>query len=401
MQREQRAAAFPLGVCCAPLVAALPFSSLTRGIAVDAIRQLLHTLTDVEGMIRWGGYVALAAIIFSETGLMVGFFLPGDSLLVTAGLFAGRGVLNLFVLWVLLIPCAIAGNTTGYAIGHRIGRALFQRKSSRLFNRRHLVRTQLFYEEHGGKAVVIAQFLPIFRTFTPVVAGVARMRYRRFIAFNVFGAIFWIGSMTSIGYFLVRIFPGIQKHIELMIIAVVLVSFIPGGISSWRARTAARRAKAAFLATMGELATALGQLRWDWSPEALPRLVGSLPSPRERGVVASEAGTPTVSGRRVDVVAAESAPIGTLSEAGEEVAAWEIEARFDQALAVLTRPLGSPTKADPLPDDPAHEGRQAAWDLPGARLTLLHRRDERHRLALRIEPPTGEVTMPMPRQPGG
>jgi len=364
---------------------------------VDALRQLLHTLTDVEGMIRWGGYVALAVIVFSETGLMVGFFLPGDSLLVTAGLFAGRGLLRLTMLWLLLIPCAIAGNSTGYAIGRRIGRALFARPSGRLFNRRHLVRTQLFYEQHGGKAVVIAQFLPIFRTFTPVVAGIARMRYRRFIGFNVFGAVLWVGSMTSIGYFLVRIFPGIEKHIELMIIAVVLISFIPGMISGWRARREQKRARSLFLATMNELAATLGNVRWDWSPEALPRLVASLPSPRARGVVASEAGSARVDGRRVDLVAAESAPLGTLSEAGEEVAAWELEERFEQAMVALKREIGAPATAEPLPDDPAHQGRQAAWDLPGARLVLLHRRDERHRLALRIEPPAGEATARMPR----
>jgi membrane-associated protein len=173
------------------------------------------------------GYVALFAIIFSETGLMLGFFLPGDSLLVTAGLFAARGELDIRILIPLLLVAAISGNTTGYTIGRRAGRPLFDRPQSKLFRRDHLIKTQAFYEKYGGMTIVLAQFMPFARTFAPVVAGVAEMPYKRFATFNISGAILWIGSMTLIGYFLGRTIPGIEKHIEYVIATVVFVSILP------------------------------------------------------------------------------------------------------------------------------------------------------------------------------
>jgi membrane-associated protein len=265
---------------------------------IDLIRRILHTLTDVEGMIRWGGYAGLAAIIFSETGLMVGFFLPGDSLLVAAGLFAARGTLNLFVLWALLVPMAILGNSTGYAIGRKLGRKLFARKSSRLFNHRHLVRTQLFYEQHGGKAVSFAQFLPIFRTFTPVVAGIATMRYRRFVAFNVLGAICWVLSMTVVGYALGRTFPQVAKRIELVMLVVIAVSLLPAAISSLRAYRAKQRSRASFLESIGALVQRLGSRAWDGGGD-LAAFAAELPAPH---------GSRAVNGARpaVEVLAAQS-----------------------------------------------------------------------------------------------
>src|ERR1044071_4964350 len=238
---------------------------------MEFIWDLFHKIYDVESLVRVGGIIGLTAIVFAETGLMVGFFLPGDSLLVAAGLFAARGTLDIFILWVLLIPMAVLGNSTGYAIGRRLGKALFARKSSRLFNHRHLVRTQLFYEEHGGKAVSFAQFLPIFRTFTPVVAGIATMRYRRFVAFNVLGAICWVISMTAVGYVLGRTFPTIAKRIELVMIVVIAVSFIPAAISGWRARRAKLRSRRTFLEAMGELVQKLGALSWDSSGSNINR----------------------------------------------------------------------------------------------------------------------------------
>lgn len=173
------------------------------------------------------GYLALFGIIFSETGLMLGFFLPGDSLLVTAGLFAARGEFDISILVPLLIVAAISGNTTGYTIGRRAGRPLFDRPQSRFFRRDHLLKTQAFYEKYGGMTIILAQFMPFARTFAPVVAGVAEMPYKRFATFNITGAVLWITSMTLIGYFLARTIPGIEKHIEYVIAIVVFISILP------------------------------------------------------------------------------------------------------------------------------------------------------------------------------
>jgi len=203
---------------------------------LDFLHSILHRLGDVEGIIRWGGYFALAGIVFSETGLMVGFFLPGDSLLVTAGLFAAKGVLNIAVLIPLLICCAVAGNATGYLIGRTIGPRLFRKEDSLLFKKRHLLKTQQFYEKHGGKTIILAQFIPILRTFAPVVAGVAQMKYRKFFSFNVVGAVCWIASMLLIGYALMKVFPGVEKHINVVILIVIFVSMLPGIIEFARAK---------------------------------------------------------------------------------------------------------------------------------------------------------------------
>lgn len=184
-------------------------------------------LPTLEEIVIWGGYLGLFAIIFSETGLLLGFFLPGDSLLVTAGLFAARGELNIALLIPLLLTAAIAGNSTGYLIGSRAGHALYNRPQSRFFRRDHLLKTKEFYEKYGGITIIVAQFIPFARTFAPVVAGIAEMKYRRFAMFNVVGAIAWIVSMTLIGYFLGRMIPGIEHHIEYVIATVVLISLLP------------------------------------------------------------------------------------------------------------------------------------------------------------------------------
>ena len=173
------------------------------------------------------GYLALFGIIFAETGLMLGFFLPGDSLLVTAGLFAARGELDIRILIPLLLVAAISGNTTGYTIGRKAGRPLFDRPQSRVFRRDHLIKTHAFYEKYGGITIILAQFMPFARTFAPVVAGVAEMPYKRFATFNITGACLWIPSMTLIGYFLGRTIPGIEQHIEYVIAIVVFVSILP------------------------------------------------------------------------------------------------------------------------------------------------------------------------------
>jgi membrane-associated protein len=202
---------------------------------MDWLKQLFHQLTDVETLVRVGGLTAMTAIVFAETGLMVGFFLPGDSLLVTAGVFAATGHLNMLWLNVALILAAIVGDTVGYWIGRKAGPALFNRPKSRFFNPEHLRRAHDFYEKYGGQTIILARFMPIVRTFAPVVAGMGRMEYRRFIAFNVFGGALWVLSMTFIGYYLGQ-FAWVRKNIEIVILIVVFLSILPGIIAFARER---------------------------------------------------------------------------------------------------------------------------------------------------------------------
>jgi membrane-associated protein len=203
----------------------------------DFLAFLLPQLPTLEEIIIWGGYVGLAAIIFSETGLMVGFFLPGDSLLVTAGLFCARGQLDILIIIPLLITAAILGNTTGYYVGSKAGPALYNRPQSRLFRRDRLLKTKELFDKHGGFFVIVAQLIPFARTFTPVVAGIATMSYRKFIAFNIGGAIFWITSMTLIGYYLGRLVPGIEHKIEYVIAIIVFLSVLPIIVKYFQHRT--------------------------------------------------------------------------------------------------------------------------------------------------------------------
>lgn len=202
------------------------------------LRQLLTLIRNPGDLIIYGGYPALALIIFLETGAMV-FFLPGDSLLVTAGLYAAKGDLGgygLLKLNLLLIPMAVLGDFVSYQIGERAGPHIFNRPRSRFFNPDHIRAAHAFYEKHGGKAIVIARFIPVLRTFVPVVAGVAAMTYRRFVGFNVVGAASWVLSMTLIGYFLGRLVPGLDKHIEKVIVVVVFLSILPGIVEYIRVR---------------------------------------------------------------------------------------------------------------------------------------------------------------------
>ena len=181
----------------------------------------------LDDLIRWGGYLVLVAIVFTETGLLVGFFLPGDSLLITAGLVAAAGGLNVWWLNVLLIVAAVSGDSVGYAIGARIGPRLFTREKSLLFNPAHVERTRRFYARHGAKTIVIARFVPIIRTFAPVVAGVGTMEYRRFLVYNVAGGVGWVTSMTWAGYLLGRVIPNIGEYVHIVVIIVIVLSVIP------------------------------------------------------------------------------------------------------------------------------------------------------------------------------
>jgi len=197
---------------------------------------LFHRIYDVQGIITWGGLAALVAIIFAETGLLVGFFLPGDSLLVTAGVLAAAGHLDIRVLLSLVSLAAIVGDQVGYYIGYRTGPVIFKREDSLLFKKHHLLRAHEFYERHGGKTIILARFMPIIRTFAPVVAGVGQMNYRRFVGFNVIGGVGWVWSMSLLGYFLGRAVPDIDKNIHVVIAVVIFLSILPGIIEWLRNR---------------------------------------------------------------------------------------------------------------------------------------------------------------------
>src|SRR6185503_15148940 len=207
---------------------------------MDLIRSVITWFFDnvynVPVLIRTVGPYGLMAVVFAETGLLVGFFLPGDSLLITAGLFAARGDLDIRWLVPSLILAAIVGNATGYAIGKRTGKALYSRPDSLLFRREHLQMTHDYYEKHGGKTIILAQFIPILRTFAPVVAGVAEMGYTRFATYIVVGAILWVAGMTLAGYALGNMVPNIEQRIHYVVAVVIAISLLPPGIAWLRRR---------------------------------------------------------------------------------------------------------------------------------------------------------------------
>jgi len=201
---------------------------------MELIKAFFEHVYNVEGIVAWGGILIVAAIIYSETGLMLGFFLPGDSLLVTAGIFAALPADNALHLniWALVswgCLAAVLGDATGYWIGYKVGKPLYRRKQTFFFRRDHLLRTKEFYEKHGGKTIVIARFVPIVRTFAPVVAGIGQMTYRRFLSFNVWGGIGWVGSMCLGGYLLGNVLPQevLKKKMHLVIGGVIFLSLIP------------------------------------------------------------------------------------------------------------------------------------------------------------------------------
>jgi membrane-associated protein len=195
---------------------------------------VFKTLTDPDRLIHflstvvtgWYGYLLLFGVVFAETGLLVGFFLPGDSFLFTIGVVAGAGGLDIYVICGLLIVASILGDQMGYFIGSRTGSAIFNRPDSKLFKQEYLRQTQAFYDKHGGKTLIYAKFVPIVRTFAPFMAGVARMPYLRFLSFNIFGGLGWVILMTVSGYFLGQI-PLVRRHFEKIVIAIVLISVLP------------------------------------------------------------------------------------------------------------------------------------------------------------------------------
>jgi membrane-associated protein len=214
---------------------------------IDTLLDLLRTLTDPERLIGllttiltgWLGYTMLFAVVFAETGLLMGFFLPGDSLMFTVGVVAGAGYLDIVTINLVLMSAAILGDTVGYWLGRKTGPHIFNRPDSRLFKREYLLRTQEFYEKHGGKTIVYARFIPIIRTFAPFVAGVGEMRYSRFLFFNIFGGIGWVFALTMLGYMLGSV-PLVRAHFEKAIVLIILVSLLPVAIEGWKAHRGKR-----------------------------------------------------------------------------------------------------------------------------------------------------------------
>ncbi|MEK6808374.1 MAG: VTT domain-containing protein [Nanoarchaeota archaeon] len=194
---------------------------------IEQLMGLIHTIYDVKEIIQWGGVLIICIIIFAETGLLAGFFLPGDSLLVTAGIFASAGHLNLFLLLIFCSLSAIIGDQTGYYIGHKTGKFLFSKKDSLLFKHEHLEKAKVFYERHGPKTIVIARFVPIVRTFAPSVAGSVGMSYKRFVFYNIFGGVLWVFSTILIGFFLGSLIPDIDKKIHIVVGVVIVLSLVP------------------------------------------------------------------------------------------------------------------------------------------------------------------------------
>jgi membrane-associated protein len=210
--------------------------------------ELIKTLASAEKLkallegtfTGWAGYALLFVIIFAETGLLAGFFLPGDSLLFVVGVLCGAGKMNFLLVNALLMIAAITGDGVGYMLGRSAGRAAFNRPNSRFFKREYLERTQAFYEKYGGKTIIYARFVPIIRTFAPFVAGIGQMSYPKFLSFNVFGGIGWVFGLTGLGY-IVGDLPFVKKYFDKVILAIILVSVLPVLLEAWKARNHGKR----------------------------------------------------------------------------------------------------------------------------------------------------------------
>lgn len=196
---------------------------------MSGIFDFLKQLVNPESIILYGGVYLLLFFVFAETGLFIGFFLPGDSLLFTAGLFCATGLIRLhpFLLVVLIIAAAVAGNMVGYAFGKKVGPLLFKRKSGFFFRQEHLVAAHEFYLKHGKKTIVLSRFLPIVRTFAPIVAGIVKLDYRKFFIYSLVGAILWVATLVLMGYFLGKYVPGTKDYLGYIVIFLIVITSIP------------------------------------------------------------------------------------------------------------------------------------------------------------------------------
>jgi membrane-associated protein len=196
---------------------------------MDGIFDFLKELVNPESIIRYGGIYLLLFVVFAETGLFVGFFLPGDSLLFTAGLLCSTGILQVHILLlvVLIITAAVTGNMVGYAFGKKVGPLLFNRKSSLFFRQEHLVQAHEFYLKHGKKTIILSRFLPIVRTFAPIVAGIVKLDYHKFFIYSLAGAFLWVCVLVLTGYFMGNYIPGIKDYLGYIVIFLIVITSIP------------------------------------------------------------------------------------------------------------------------------------------------------------------------------
>lgn len=188
----------------------------------------LLCMFDLVTLIKAGGYLAVGGIVFAESGLLIGFFLPGDSLLFTAGFLASQGFLDIRLLILICFVAAVVGDSVGYAIGRKLGPALFTREDSLFFNKEHVQRAHAFYLKHGGKAITIARFMPIVRTFAPVVAGIGNMDYGRFLFYNIVGAVAWAIGLPLVGYYAGAFIPNVDRYIIPIVLGIIVLSISPG-----------------------------------------------------------------------------------------------------------------------------------------------------------------------------
>jgi membrane-associated protein len=210
---------------------------------IRALLDFLRVLTTPERLINlistvltgWLGYGLLFGVIFAETGLLTGFFLPGDSLLFTVGVVVGAGKLNLWIINLTLMAAVLLGDSTGYFLGRRTGDLVFTKPDTRFFKKEYVLRTQAFYTKYGGRTMIYAKFVPIIRTFAPFMAGVGKMSYLRFLSYDVFGAVGWVASMTVLGYYLGSV-PLVRQYFEKVILLIILVSVLPVLREAWLAR---------------------------------------------------------------------------------------------------------------------------------------------------------------------
>ncbi len=193
---------------------------------MDILADFFSKLGDLEELIRWGGLLVLTIIVFAETGVLAGFFLPGDSLLLTAGLLASQGIIDIYGILFFLTTAAIVGDSFGYWFGKKTGPRIFKKEKSLLFAKEHLVKANEFYNKYGGKTIILARFIPFARTFVPVIGGAAKMPYKSFFIYNVVGGIVWVFSLSLLGYYFGDI-PIIKNNFEYVIIAVIVISSIP------------------------------------------------------------------------------------------------------------------------------------------------------------------------------
>lgn len=194
-------------------------------------------MIDIISLVKTAGYFGLSGIIFAESGLLIGFFLPGDSLLFTAGFLASQGFLDIYILYPLLFISAVLGDSVGYAFGYRLGPKIFKKEESIFFAKENINRAQLFFEKHGGKTIILARFIPVIRTFAPILAGVGKMHYATFIVYNLIGALLWAIGLLALGYFLGNLIPDVDRYLLPIILAIIILSVLPNIIHLMKNKT--------------------------------------------------------------------------------------------------------------------------------------------------------------------